>query len=96
MTKHLYRPMLRPVGSGTLPNDVRYSWEYVSKPASFTINRPDLPQSRYPYGEISLPRRLTLDEATQFDLTEVLEPFGNPVDQIHACASARTEFEVII
>jgi hypothetical protein len=68
MTRFLYRPMLRPAGSATLPEDVRNSWEYVSKPASFTVNRPDLPQSRYPYGEISLPRRLTLDESDRFDL----------------------------
>jgi len=68
MARHLYRPMLRPVASYTLPPDVRNSWEYVSRPASFTINRPDLPQSRYPYGEISLPRMLTLDESDRFGL----------------------------
>ena len=66
LERHLYRPQLRPVGRDTLPAGV--TWDYVAKPASFVIRRPDLPQSRHPYGEIVLSRRLTLDECDRFGL----------------------------
>lgn len=80
--KYIYRPILRPVSRTTLPDGV--NWDYISKPTSFQINRPDLPQSSYPYGEIALDRALTDDEAKRFALVPATYAQGvtdmNPAD----------------
>ena len=71
MAQHIYRPLYRPMSGHALPAGV--TWDYVERPASFVINRPELPQSRYPYGLIALSRRLTVEEADRWELVWVDE-----------------------
>lgn len=73
MATHYYIPRLRPASHATLPAGVR--WGYHCAPAIYGIaHRPDLPQSRHPYGEIFTDRALTLEECDRFDLTDITPP----------------------
>lgn len=61
----LYRPLLRPAASYTLPPGL--GWKYTEAPPFVTL-RPDLPQSRHPFGVIKTSRPLTPDEMEHFSL----------------------------
>ncbi len=65
MAKFLYRTILRPASTWTLPPKV--AWEYVEVPPGLTT-RPDLPTSKYLFGVIALDRKLTKDELVRFDI----------------------------
>lgn len=68
----VYKPLLRPAGSATLPEGV--AWFYVEAPAMPGLaNRPDLPASQHRYGAIAFERALTDDERKRFDLEEIHE-----------------------
>lgn len=72
-TRHRYIPRLRPAGRATLPAGVQ--WGFLKAPAIEGLaNRPDLPRSRHPYGEIYTDRALTLEECDRFDLTDITPP----------------------
>ena len=58
------RPLYRPAGFSTLPDDL--DWDYVEAPTG--INRPDLPLSRHRYGIIITSRPQTDDERGHFGL----------------------------
>lgn len=75
MTNNLYRPLLRPAASWTLPPGV--TWEYTEVPQYITL-RPDLPFSKHPHGVIKLSRELTKAEMQHFDLSLVEEPTARP------------------
>lgn len=67
----LYRPLLRPASSSTLPPGV--SWDYVEAPREVSIagRRPDLRTSRHRYGLIRTGRPLTAAELEHFDIEEL-------------------------
>jgi hypothetical protein len=70
MEKFLYRPKLRPASFATLPPGLK--WNYAEAPAMYGLaNRPDLPQSRFPYGVIETERQLTPEECYTFDLISI-------------------------
>jgi hypothetical protein len=46
------------------------AWDYAETPSDYSVNRPDLPTSRYLYGIIATDRQLTKEEQNQFDLQE--------------------------
>ena len=61
---HLYEPLLRPAGFATAPS----GWEYVERPASVMLNRPDLPQSRLRYGVIGYREKLSDETREHYSL----------------------------
>ena len=66
MRTHLYRPLLQPASSYTLPAGV--DWDYVQAPViGGLINWFGLPQSRHPFGVIRTDRELTTEECKCFD-----------------------------
>ena len=65
---HLYKLLLRPASSFTLPRGVK--WSYVEAPWNLHT-RPDLPRSKNQYGVIEIDRRLTDEELEHFDIEEV-------------------------
>lgn len=71
MRTHLYRPLLRPTTSYTLPAGVH--WDYVQAPAiGGLIDWFGLPQSHHPFGVIRTERELTTDECKRFDLAPLI------------------------
>jgi hypothetical protein len=68
---HLYRPLLQPASSYTLPAGV--DWDYVQAPAiGGLINWFGLLQSRHPFGVIRTDRELTTEECKCFDLAPLV------------------------
>lgn len=63
---YLYVPALRPCSTVTLPPGI--TWDYVEQPWGISVNRPELPLSRYRYGTVALSRRLTSDEESRFEM----------------------------
>jgi hypothetical protein len=46
-------------------------WDYIETPRDGSVNRPDLPRSRQPFGIIATQRQLTQAECRTFDLEQV-------------------------
>ena len=73
MEKHLYRPMLRPASSFTLPKGLK--WEYDEAPATTPIiaTRLGIPLSLHPHGVICTEREVTKEEMEHFSL-QIVQP----------------------
>ena len=64
--EYLYRPLMRPPSSSTVPE----GWDYVEAPFEIAVLR-GLPVSKYQFGIIAYSRRLTKFEMKQFGLQQV-------------------------